>query len=152
MPSIFSHSRTGQLLLTKDARSLAVEFPSVFMRIEELCNSKDDEQHIKDLNFIVRFEEQISKQLKQVIQTTSHSTMQIGGNMNGSVLFLIKIFTRGHYISKCYSCKHASIRRRLQPCTSVLQLKIAQKVLDGETWYCPGHFLLIDAMTDNSEY
>lgn len=68
--------------MTKDARSLAVEFPSVFMRLEELCNSKDDERPIKDLSSIIKFEDQISEQLKQVIKLTSYSTMQIGGNCN----------------------------------------------------------------------
>ena len=73
--------KTGQLLLTKDARSLAVEFPSVFSRLEEQCNSKDDERPIKDLSSIIKFEDQISEQLKQVIKLTSYSTMQIGGNI-----------------------------------------------------------------------
>jgi len=69
----------GQLLLTKEARSLAVEFPSVFRRLEELCNSKNEEQQIKDLEIIIKFEDRICEQLKQVIKMTSYSTIQIGG-------------------------------------------------------------------------
>lgn len=130
MPSIFSHSRTGQLLLTKDARSLAVEFPSVFMRLEELCNSKDDECHIKDLNFIVRFEEQISKQLKQVIQTTSHSTMQIGGNLNGNVLFLIRYLLWGIYLS----VTAVNMPRPEENFSHALQCLTAENSSESSTW------------------
>lgn len=76
----FCFPKTGQLLLTKEARSLAVEFPSVFRRLEELCNSKNEEQQIKDLEIIIKFEDRICEQLKQVIKMTSYSTIQIGGN------------------------------------------------------------------------
>jgi len=68
----------GQLLLTKEARSLAVEFPSVFRRLEELCNSKNEEQQTKDLEIIIKFEDRTCEQLKQLIKMTSYSTIQIG--------------------------------------------------------------------------
>lgn len=68
---------TGKLLLSKDARHMAVEFPSIFSRLEEMCNANERKQ---DLNFvIVRLEEKISKKLRAVIETITQSTMKIGG-------------------------------------------------------------------------
>lgn len=68
---------TGKLLLSKDARHMAVEFPSIFSRLEEMCNANERKQ---DLNFVVvRLEEKISKKLKAVIETITQSTMKIGG-------------------------------------------------------------------------
>ena len=97
--SLTFHS-TGQLLLTKDARSLAVEFPSVFTRLEELCNSKHNEKQMKQLNIMIEFERTICEQLKHVISMTSYSTLQIGGKSNFQKQ---NYFTLGLFISTKYS-------------------------------------------------
>lgn len=65
------------MLLSKDARHMAVEFPSIYSRLEEMCNTKE---RMQDLDFVVvRLEEKISKKLKAVIETITQSTMEIGG-------------------------------------------------------------------------
>lgn len=65
------------MLLSKDARHMAVEFPSIYSRLEEMCNANEK---IQDVNFVVvRLEEKISNKLKAVIETITQSTMEIGG-------------------------------------------------------------------------
>ena len=65
------------MLLSKDARHMAVEFPSIYSRLEEMCNANEK---IQEVNFVVvRLEEKISNKLKAVIETITQSTMEIGG-------------------------------------------------------------------------
>ena len=65
---------TGKSLLKKDARSLAAEFPSVFMRLKELCaGSSAGEPRAKKLKIVIDFEKSFIEQLREVGTMTSYS-------------------------------------------------------------------------------
>jgi len=82
--SLEAISEEGKLLLSKDARHMAVEFPSIYSRLEEMCNANE---RIQDVNFVVvRLEEKISNKLKAVIETITQSTMEIGDCVTSSDL------------------------------------------------------------------
>ncbi|XP_068674896.1 uncharacterized protein [Montipora foliosa] len=66
-----------RLLLLKEQRTMAVQFPQVFSRLNELCK-KNKETTIKDMNFVVRLEDWIGKQLQGIIQSTTQTTIKIG--------------------------------------------------------------------------
>ncbi|KAL9955561.1 hypothetical protein ACROYT_G036899 [Oculina patagonica] len=66
-------SEEGKLLLMKDGRSLVVEFPSVFMRLKELCGSLAGERQMKKLKMVIDFEKSFIEQLRQAGTMKSYS-------------------------------------------------------------------------------
>ncbi|KAJ7390470.1 hypothetical protein OS493_025173 [Desmophyllum pertusum] len=75
-------SEEGKLLLNKDARSLVVEFPSLFMRLKDLCSSTAGEQRLKKLKFVVDFEESLVEEVRQAGTMKSYSVHQTAANEN----------------------------------------------------------------------
>jgi len=80
LKALFLIYKTGKSLLNKDARSLAVEFPSVFMRLKDLCGSTVCEGQTKKLKIIIDFETNILEQLSQLGIMKSYTIAQTAGS------------------------------------------------------------------------
>lgn len=77
--------------MTKDAKCLAVEFPSVYRRLEELCNSKTDDKQMKQLNIMIEYKKAFCEQLKHVISMTAYSSLQVGGNFQSIYVVITSV-------------------------------------------------------------
>jgi len=77
-------SDEGKLLLNKDARSLVVEFPSVFIRLKDLCGSTVCEGQTKKLKIIIDFETNILEQLREVGVMKSYTIERTADEKTGN--------------------------------------------------------------------
>lgn len=69
-----------------------VEFPSVFMRLKELCGSTACERQTKKLKIIIDFEKNIIEQLRQVGTMKSYSIEQTAGRVENMVVCRFFLF------------------------------------------------------------
>lgn len=79
------------MLLKKDARSLVVEFPSVFMRLKELCGFMAGERQTKKFKIVIDFEKNFIEQLRQAGTMKSYSVDLTSGRV-GMFLFIAIFF------------------------------------------------------------
>lgn len=77
--------------MTKDAKCLAVEFPSVYRRLEELSSAKNDDKQMKQLNIMIEYEKAFCEQLKHVISMTAYSSVQVGGNFHSIYVVITSV-------------------------------------------------------------